>query len=193
MFIGGTASAHIAAYQARKAYSEASVININSAYNGAPATRRAVPPNTDTVTVGTASAASETAIGGWGEAASSATVLRPAKFDPSAPVYKVLIWGPDGRQTTRRIEIADVDPKAADEIEMLALSSHASESGALPAARTVFMGARAYARTSRGMDTASSPTDWLDIVDGAMQSRYADGDIQGFMDCKAYWDMLSEI
>lgn len=186
MIRSGGLPPQLAAYQAMKAYSDAPIA-ANGSIAAKPQTKTSAA--SDTFTLLRTNAADGALIGGWGEPGSSASIYRPTNFNPSSPAYKVRVWGADGRPSTRTIAIANIDPRNADEAEMLAFTSHAEATGAYTSATRTFMAARAYVKAYGG--TTEDRIDWLGIADGAMQSEYRAGNMLGFIAYKQFWDMLS--
>ena len=122
----------------------------------------------------------------------SATVYKPADFDPANPVYKVKIWDEAGNGTERMVDISKVDPKNCDEIDMFAYSSHLTVSGECSNAQSAFMSAAGYYRSSNSGADFFGKTNWLDVIKDIMQMQYDAGNLKGYLDFKKFWDFLEQ-
>lgn len=124
----------------------------------------------------------------------SLTVYQPKDFDPANPVYKVKVWDKDGNVTERMVDVSKVDAKGSDYIDMFAYSSYLSVSGKCPGAQSAFISAGAY---QHGLDNRTyndlfETTDWLGLLQDAMQTQYDAGNLKGYLDYKQLWDFLNK-
>lgn len=120
----------------------------------------------------------------------SATVYKPADFDPDNPVYKVKIWDEAGNVMERMVDISKVDPRNCDEIDMFAYSSHLTVSGECPNAQSTFMSADGYYRSSKSGADFLDKTNWLNVIRDIMQMQYDAGNLKGYLNYKTFWDFL---
>ena len=123
----------------------------------------------------------------------SVTVYKPNDFDPANPVYKVKAWDADGNVTERMVDISKVDPNNCDYIDMIAYSSHLTDSGQCPNAQRAFMGAEMN-YGSANISTYGNLFDkvnWTDIIQGMMKMQFNAGNITGYLGYKQFYDFLS--
>lgn len=191
VMLGGVVPASISMFNARRAYANTSIVNINSDVNGSVG-RSGRSKEVDEFLRGLQQANGEP-VGGWAGGRSSATAFKAARFNEDDPKYKVRVWMAGGAVTEKDVRVLTVDPRFADEAEMLALTAHIERTGKYDNALYTFSTVRTFDGDSgRIVRDPMEKRDWLDIVDGAMQSRFAEGDMHGFSELKAYWDSLSE-
>ena len=124
----------------------------------------------------------------------SVTVYKPKNFDAENPVYKVKIWDKDGNSTERMVDISKVDPKNSDFIDMFAYSSHLSATGECPGAQSSFMSSAA---NQHGLDERTykdlfKENNWVNALADAMQTQYAAGNFEGYLNYKPFWDFLTK-
>ena len=122
----------------------------------------------------------------------SATVYKPADFDPANPVYKVKIWDEAGNGTERMVDISKVDPKNCDEIDMFAYSSHLTAIGKCPSAQRAFIGAKSSNDSLNNGGSLFDKENWMDIVKEMMQMQYHAGNLKGYLDYKQFWDFMEQ-
>ncbi len=122
----------------------------------------------------------------------SATVYKPADFDPANPVYKVKIWDEVGNMTERMVDISKVAPENCDEIDMFAYSSHLTVSGECPNAQSAFMSADGYYRSSNSGADFFGKTNWVNVIKDIMQIQYHAGNLKGYLDYKQFWDFMEQ-
>lgn len=132
------------------------------------------------------------AIGAMCGADHSVTVYQPKDFDAVNPVYKVKIWDKDGNATERMVDISKVDPKNSDFIDMFAYSSHLSATGECPSAQSSFLSSSA---NQHGLDERTykdlfKENNWVNALADAMQTQYAAGNFEGYLNYKPFWDFL---
>ena len=134
------------------------------------------------------------AIGAMCGADHSVTVYKPKDFDAENPVYKVKIWDKDGNATERMVDISKVDPKNSDFIDMFAYSSHLSATGECPSAQSSFMSSSAnqHSLDERTYKDLFKETNWVNALADAMQTQYAAGNIEGYLNYKPFWDFLTK-
>lgn len=124
----------------------------------------------------------------------SVTVYKPKDFDAANPVYKVKIWDKEGNATERMVDVSKVDPKNSDYIDMFAYSSHLTVTGKCQSAQSSFLSSSAY---QHGLDERSykdlfKETNWVNALADAMQTQYAAGNIEGYLNYKPFWDFLTK-
>ena len=134
------------------------------------------------------------AIGAMCGADYSVTVYKPKDFDAENPVYKVKIWDKDGNATERMVDISKIDPKNSDFIDMFAYSSHLSATGECPSAQSSFMSSAA---NQHGLDERTykdlfKENNWVNTLADAMQTQYAAGNFEGYLNYKPFWDFLTK-
>lgn len=122
----------------------------------------------------------------------SATVYKPADFDPTNSVYKVKIWDEAGNMTERMVDISKVDPKNCDEIDMFAYSSHLTASGKCTSAQRAFMGAKSNHDSLNNGVSLFDKENWMDIVKEIMHMQYHAGNLKGYLDYKQFWDFMEQ-
>ncbi len=141
----------------------------------------------------------EKAVSSWVDVASglSLAVYRTQGFDPENPVYKVKTQDRLGNVTEQMVDVSKVDPKNCDTAEMYAYTASLRESGKGSFEDTVLKAAMAKAvknaeQRNSGAWSFSEKTDWVEIVNGIMQSKYSYGDLQGYMEWKMFLGLLTE-
>ena len=134
------------------------------------------------------------AIGACGLNGGSATVYKPADFDPENPVYKVKVWDAAGNVTEERmVDVSKVDPQNSDFIDMLAYSGHLADSGECPGAFSTFIQSTANPHGSGSVyDSYLDKMDWKGIAKYYMQLQYDLGNISGYVSYKKFWDFLEQ-
>ena len=125
----------------------------------------------------------------------SFTVYEPEDFDPDNPVYKMKVWDRDGNVTEQMADMSKVDSKNSDYLNMFAYSSYLTAMGMYPGAQSAFMGASAFQYGMDGLSYGSlfGRTNWMNVLQNAMQTQYSAGNLQGYMNYKGYYDTLSKI
>ena len=134
------------------------------------------------------------AIGAMCGADHSVTVYQSKDFDAENPVYKVKIWDKDGNVTERMVDISKVDPRNSDFIDMFAYSSHLSATGECPSAQSSFLSSAA---NQHGLDERTykdlfKENNWVNALADAMQTQYAVGNFEGYLNYKPFWDFLTK-
>ena len=135
------------------------------------------------------------AIGACGlKGGGSATVYKPADFDPANPVYKVKVWDATGNVTEERmVDVSKVDPQNSDFLDMLAYSGHLADSGEYPDAFGAFIDSTANPHGPGSVyDSYLDKMDWKSIAKYYMQLQYDLGNISGYMFYKKFWDYLEQ-
>lgn len=141
----------------------------------------------------------ETPVSSWVDvvSGSSIAVYRTQGFDPENPVYKVKTQDRLGNVTEQMVDVSKVDPKNCDTAEMYVYTASLRESGKGSFEDTVLKTAMAKAvknaeQRNSGAWSFSEKTDWVEIVNGIMQSKYSYGDLQGYMEWKKFLGLLTE-
>lgn len=134
------------------------------------------------------------AIGAMCGADHSVTVYKPKDFDAENPVYKVKIWDKDGNATERMVDITKVDPKNSDFIDMFAYSGHLSATGECPSAQSSFIhsSANQHSLDERTYKDLFKETNWVNALADAMQTQYAAGNLEGYLNYKPFCDFLTK-
>ena len=135
------------------------------------------------------------AIGACGlKGGGSATVYRPADFDPANPVYKVKVWDAAGKVTTEcMVDASKVDPQNSNFLDMLAYSGHLADSGEYPDAFGAFIDSTANPHgPGSAYDSYSDNMNWKSIAKYYMQLQYDLGNTGGYMYYKKFWDFLEQ-
>ena len=135
------------------------------------------------------------AIGACGlKGGGSATVYKPADFDPENPVYKVKAWDAAGNVIEERmVDVSKVDPQNSNFLDMLAYSGHLADSGEYPGAFSAFIDSTANPHGSGSVyDSYLDKMDWKGIAKYYMQLQYDLGNISGYMFYKKFWDFLEQ-
>ena len=135
------------------------------------------------------------AIGACGlKGGGSATVYKPADFDPENPVYKVKTWDAAGNVTEERmVDISTVDPQNSSFLDMLAYSGYLADSGEYPGAFGAFIDSTANPHGPGSVyDSYLDKMDWKSIAKYYMQLQYDLGNISGYMYYKKFWDFLTQ-
>ena len=135
------------------------------------------------------------AIGACGlKGGGSATVYKPADFDPENPVYKVKAWDAAGNVTEERmVDVSKIDPQNSNFLDMLAYSGHLADSGEYPGAFSAFIDSTANPPSSGSVyDSYLDKMDWKGIAKYYMQLQYDLGNISGYMLYKKFWDFLEQ-
>lgn len=124
----------------------------------------------------------------------SYSAFEPADFDPSNPVYKVVIWNADGTTTERMVDVDDVDLQNCDFIDMFACAGYLSRSGRCPEAQSALTGAGSnqHGPDERTYDDLFHKRNWVGALRYAMQNQYELGNLQGYMHYKKAWDFFGE-
>lgn len=125
----------------------------------------------------------------------SFTVYEPKDFDPDNPVYKMKVWDKDGNVTEQTADMSKIDSRNSDYLNMFAYSSYLTAMGIYPGAQSAFTGAGAYQYGLSGLNYGNlfGRTNWMNVLQNAMQTQYSAGNLQGYMSYKGYYDMLSRI
>ena len=135
------------------------------------------------------------AIGACGlKGGGSATVYKPADFDPENPVYKVKVWDAAGNVTTEcMVDASKVDPHNSNFLNMLAYSGHLADSGEYPDAFGAFIDSTANPHGPGSVyDSYLDNMNWKSIAKYYMQLQYDLGNISGYMYYKKFWDFLEQ-
>ena len=125
----------------------------------------------------------------------SFTVYEPKDFDPANPVYKMKVWDKDGNVTEQSADMSKVDARNSDYLSMYAYSSYLTAMGIYSGAQSALTGANAlqYGPGGFGYGNLFGRTNWMNVLQNAMQSQYSAGNLQGYMSYKGYYDTLSKI
>lgn len=118
---------------------------------------------------------------------SSVSVYRTQDFVPENPVYRVKTQDKSGNVTEQIVDVSGVDPKNCDTAEMYAYTVGLRESGKGSFEDTVLKAAAAKAvknaeQRNSGSWSFSENVDWMEIVNGIMQSKYSYGDLKSYME-----------
>lgn len=120
------------------------------------------------------------------------TVYKGQDFDEEEPVYHVKIWDEEGGMTKRKVDIAKIDSKNCDEVDMLTFSAHLSTSGQYVQAYFKFVSAKVYAQKKKAAcyQDIFQKTDWRAIVRDFMQMQYEAGNVKGYLEYKKFLAFL---
>ena len=125
----------------------------------------------------------------------SISVYKTQDYDSENPVYKVKIWAPSGNAVEQMIDVSKVDPQNCDTAEMYAYTAYLKESGQGSFVDTVLK--VVVAKAVKNAEQRSDPwsflekTDWMKIVNEIMQSEYRCGDLEGYMEWKKFFNIVS--
>lgn len=122
----------------------------------------------------------------------SFAVYEPKDFDPENPVYKMKVWDKNGNVTEQSADLSKVDSRSSDYLNMFAYSSYLTAMGIYPGAQSAFMGASAfqYGMNNRTYGSLFGPTNWMNVVQDAMQTQYNAGNLQGYMNYRQFYNTL---
>ncbi len=128
---------------------------------------------------------------------SSISVYKPQDFDPSNPMYRVKTRDASGNVKEQTVDVSKVDSKNCDTAEMYAYTASLKENGKGSFEDTVLKAAVAKAvknaeQKSSGSWSFSEKVDWMEIVNGIMQSKYSYGDLKGYMEWKKFLGFLDK-
>lgn len=128
-------------------------------------------------------------VGAWATRdGASVSVFRPDGFDPAHPVFRVRTWDADGAAADRMVDVAAVNPRAADALEMYALSG-AADGGDFDM-QGAFMMLQSM-RESFGMPgDADAEIDWIALANEAMYAHRGAGDMRGYERARGFLDAL---
>lgn len=136
-------------------------------------------------------------IGTWlnPNAGRSITVYEPQNFDAANPVYKVKVWDSEDKLIEEReVDINSVNPNHADFYDLYALSVYGEKSGKCPDAVARFAMMHAKREIEQTAQHGSYALDiienWLDILKDYIGQQYKDGNLQGYMNAKRYYEFL---
>ena len=122
----------------------------------------------------------------------SMTIYKGQDFNEEEPVYHVKIWDEEGGITKRKVDIAKIDSKNCDEVDMLTFSAHLSISGQYLQAYFKFASAKVYAQKKQAAcyPDIFQNTDWRAIVRDFMQIQYDAGNVKGYLEYKKFLAFL---
>ena len=91
--------------------------------------------------------------------------------------------------------MSKVDARNSDYLSMYAYSSYLTAMGIYSGAQSALTGANAlqYGPSGFGYGNLFGRTNWMNVLQNAMQSQYSAGNLQGYMNYKGYYDTLSKI
>lgn len=191
MFIGVSpaapqAAGHIAALQARRAYADAmpflSLVGVGK--------RQAA--SVDSYVREDIASDGETIAAAWNTDGVSISLYKPVGFSEDRPVYRARTWVEGStRAQTRTIDASRVDPRNADELEMLIMTTFMSERKEPEGAARTFIKVRDEARAAG--ESTEGRMNWLDKISEAMIAKYGAGDMDGFVELKELWDKVSDM
>lgn len=135
-------------------------------------------------------------VGAWADAVAgtSATVYKPADFNPEEPVYTMKIWDSDNNLLEERtVNLNDVDVNHCDNFDMYAYSCYLSKSGKYPDAMNKFLMMPAQEKgydTDYDLSSMFEKKNWVSILKDLMDMQYKLGNHHGYMEYKKFHDFL---
>ena len=117
-------------------------------------------------------------------------VYKPADYDENDPEYRVEIWDKDGHKTEQMVKISEVDPANATSAEMHAYSSYLSDSGKCKNAESSFLMSRSRIYDKNPEYDGLGKANFMDLARDMMQMQYTVGNMQGYLQFKAFYDAL---
>ena len=117
-------------------------------------------------------------------------VYKPADFDENNPEYRVEIWDKNGNKTEQMVKISEVDPANATSAEMHAYSSYLTDSGKCKNAESSFLMSRSRIYDDNPDYDGLGKANFMDLARDMMQMQYTVGNMQGYLQFKAFYDAL---